>query len=75
MRPVPLWRLAPFRDPVAFDMNLCTDSVLPGLLHRSGYAASELCGRFSPAFLEYSTHGMLDGAVSLPLHRSAILQS
>ncbi len=29
MRPVPLWRFAPFRAPAAFDMNLCTDSVLP----------------------------------------------
>jgi hypothetical protein len=30
MPPVPLWRLAPFRVPASFDVNLCTDSVLPG---------------------------------------------
>ena len=30
MAPVPPWRFAPFRAPAAFDMNLCTDSVLPG---------------------------------------------
>jgi hypothetical protein len=29
MLPVPLWRLAPFWAPAAFDVNLCTDSVLP----------------------------------------------
>lgn len=32
MRPVPLWRFAPFRAPAAFDVNLCTDSVLPGTI-------------------------------------------
>jgi hypothetical protein len=30
MPPVPPWRLAPFGAPAAFDVNLCTDSVLPG---------------------------------------------
>ena len=30
MLPVPPWRFAPFRAPAAFDVNLCTDSVLPG---------------------------------------------
>jgi hypothetical protein len=29
MLPVPVWRFAPFRVPAAFDVNLCTDSVLP----------------------------------------------
>jgi hypothetical protein len=29
MLPVPPWRFAPFRAPAAFDVNLCTDSVLP----------------------------------------------
>jgi hypothetical protein len=32
MAPVPLWRFAPFRAPAAFDVNLCTDSVLPGTI-------------------------------------------
>jgi hypothetical protein len=32
MRPVALWRCAPFRAPAAFDVNLCTDSVLPGTI-------------------------------------------
>jgi len=32
MPPVPPWRFAPFRLPAAFDVNLCTDSVLPGSL-------------------------------------------
>jgi len=27
--PVPLWRFSPFRAPAWFDVNLCTDSVLP----------------------------------------------
>jgi hypothetical protein len=31
MPPVPPWRFAPFRAPAAFDVNLCTDSVLPGM--------------------------------------------
>jgi hypothetical protein len=29
MPPVPPWRFAPFRARAAFDVNLCTDSVLP----------------------------------------------
>ena len=29
MPPAPPWRLAPFRAPAAFDVNLCTDSVPP----------------------------------------------
>jgi hypothetical protein len=32
MPPVPPWRFAPFRAPAAFDVNLCTDSVLPGTI-------------------------------------------
>jgi hypothetical protein len=32
MPPVPLWRFSPFRAPAAFDVNLCTDSVLPGII-------------------------------------------
>jgi hypothetical protein len=32
MAPVPPWRFAPFRVPAAFDVNLCTDSVLPGTI-------------------------------------------
>jgi hypothetical protein len=31
-RPVPPWRFAPFGAPAAFDVNLCTDSVLPGVI-------------------------------------------
>jgi hypothetical protein len=32
MPPVPPWRFAPFRAPAASDVNLCTDSVLPGVI-------------------------------------------
>ncbi len=51
MRPVPLWRFAPFRAPAAIDVNLCTDSVLPrSVAPGLGYAALGFCGHFSPAF-------------------------
>jgi hypothetical protein len=37
MLPVPPWRFAPFRAPAAFDVNQCTNSVLPGsIAPRSG---------------------------------------
>src|SRR5476651_626067 len=48
MRPVPPWRFAPFRDPAASDVNLCTDSVLPGSIApgpvtlRAGFVATSL---------------------------------
>lgn len=48
MLPVPPWRLAPFGAPAAFDVNLCTDSVLPGSLApgpvtlRLGFVATSL---------------------------------
>ncbi len=32
MPPDPPWRFAPFGAPAAFDVNLCTDSVLPGII-------------------------------------------
>jgi hypothetical protein len=67
MRPVPLWRFAPFRAPAAIDVNLCTDSVLPrSVAPGLGYAASGFCGHFSPAFLEISIHGVPNGAVPCP---------
>ena len=50
MPPVRAWRSAPLWFPDAFDMNLCTDSVLPGILSRSGYAASGFCDHISPAY-------------------------
>ncbi len=48
MLPVPLWRFAPFRARAAFDVNLCTDSVLPESVEpgpvtpRLGFVATSL---------------------------------
>jgi hypothetical protein len=66
MLPVPLWRIAPFRAPAAFDVNLCTDSVLPESLTRSGCAAVGFCGHFSPAFPETLQLRNANGAVPCP---------
>jgi hypothetical protein len=48
MLQVPPWRFAPFGVPAAFDVNLCTDSVLPGSVApgpvtlRLGFVATSL---------------------------------
>jgi len=67
MLQVPPWRFAPFGVPAAFDVNLCTDSVLPGSVAPGlGYAAPGFCGHFSPHSVEPSSAGILDGAVPCP---------
>jgi hypothetical protein len=75
MQPVPPWRFAPFRAPAEFDVNLCTDSVLPGCF-APGPVTPRLgfCGHFSPHSVNRNNWNTGWGR-SLPLHRSAILQS
>jgi len=67
----PPWRIAPFRAP-AFDMNLCTDSVLPGSIRpvpvalRLGFVATSLLHSWNFSFRN------VGWGRSLPLLHSAI---
>jgi hypothetical protein len=72
MRQVPPWHIAPFGAPAAFDVNLCTDSVLPGSLDpvRLRYA-----GLVATSLLHSLDYWNAGWGRSLPLHRNAILQS
>jgi hypothetical protein len=72
MPPVPPWRFAPFRAPAAIDMNLCTDSVLPGSIRpvpvalRLGFVATSLLHSWNLSFWN------VGWGRSPPLLRSAI---
>jgi hypothetical protein len=76
MLPVPPWHFMPFGAPTAFDVNLCTDSVLPRSIApgpvtlRLGFVATSLPHSIKNCYIRNAEWGR-----SLPLHRSAILQS
>jgi hypothetical protein len=61
----PPWRIAPFRAP-AIDVNLCTDSVLPGSICPVRLRYDWVLWPLLSCIPEPQAFGMLDGAVPCP---------